>query len=180
MRHFAATIEDLNCWQRRPDTVVILENKETCYAITEDHPGTVVLHGHGFSVAFYARIDWVRTASRVIYWGDIDAPGLQFVNDLRASGVRVDTILMDTGTLEQFRHLAVDGAGPQRGALPHLTPTEHDLYGLLVEYAAMHTDGLLLEQERIPWQHAHRTLIAAIKSASPTTPNATTTVLLEH
>ena len=115
MRHLAASVEDLNRWEHRPDTVVILENKETGYAITDDHPGTVVLHGQGFSVACYARIGWVRTARIVIYWGDIDAPGLQFVNDLRGHGITVSTILMDTATLHRFRHLAADGAGPRGG-----------------------------------------------------------------
>ncbi len=61
---------------------------ETGYAITDDHPGTVVLHGHGFSVVNYARITWARHAQSLIYWGDIDAPGLQFVNDLRESRPR--------------------------------------------------------------------------------------------
>ena len=100
---------------------MILENKETGYAITDDHPGTVVLHGQGFSVACYARIGWVRTARTVIYWGDIDAPGLQFVNDLRGYGITVSTILMDTATLHRFRHLAADGARPpaQHASEPH-------------------------------------------------------------
>lgn len=162
MRHLAASIEDLNRWPLHPDTIVILENKETAYAITDDHPGVVVLHGHGFSVAHYAQIHWVHTASKVLYWGDIDAPGLQFVNDLRSHGITAATILMDTATLEQFRHLAVDGAGPQRKALPHLTDPEQELYQHLINYAATHDTGLLLEQERIPWKHSYTTLAAAI------------------
>jgi hypothetical protein len=44
----------------QPRTIVILENKETGYAITDDHAGNVVLHGHGFSVVNYARITWAR------------------------------------------------------------------------------------------------------------------------
>lgn len=162
MRHFAASIDDLNGWTRRPSTVVILENKETAYALTDDLADVVVLHGEGFSVLHYARITWVRDADKVIYWGDIDTAGLQFVNDLRSYSIMVNTVLMDAGTLDRFRHLAVDGAGPQRTQLPLLTATEQRLYQQLVEHASTEGTGLLLEQERIPWQHAHPLLLQAI------------------
>ncbi|MFD8563144.1 Wadjet anti-phage system protein JetD domain-containing protein [Streptosporangium canum] len=170
MRHFAASVEDLNQWRHPPHTVIILENKETGYAITEDHPGAVVLHGHGFSVVNYARITWVRAAHTVIYWGDIDAPGLQFVSDLRGLGVNAHTVLMDTTTLEQFRHLSTDGAGPQRSSLPHLTEAEQELYSLLCRHAIDHSSGLLLEQERISWPHASKVLLAAMHQAHKISP----------
>jgi hypothetical protein len=162
MRHFAASVEDLNAWSAQPHTVVILENKETGYAITDDRPGTVVLHGHGFSVVNYARITWARHAQSLIYWGDIDAPGLQFVNDLRSLGLEVQTILTDTAILEKYRHLAIEGAPPQRTGLPHLTAGEQALYAYLAEYAASHGTWLLLEQERIPWSHAYPVLAEAM------------------
>jgi hypothetical protein len=76
LRHFAASVEDLNASGLRPRTVVILENKETGYAITGDLAGTVVCHGAGFSIVNYARVNWIRNAPQVVYWGDIDAPGL--------------------------------------------------------------------------------------------------------
>lgn len=162
MRHFAASVEDLSRWAHVPHTVVILENKETGYAITDDHMGVVAFHGQGFNVSEYGRLPWIRGAHTVIYWGDIDAPGLQFVNDLRHQGIPARSILMDLPTLKQFQHLAVDGAGPQRGELPHLTEHEQSLYDHLVHHAAEHGVGLLLEQERIPWPHAHSVLTAAI------------------
>jgi hypothetical protein len=165
MRHLAASVDDLNRWNARPGSVVILENKETGYAITDDHPGTVVLHGQGLSVASYARITWVRDAGTVVYWGDIDAPGLQFVSDLRGYGIPATTVMMDTATLERFRHLATEGAGPQRASVPRLTETERELYDHLADYAATHKTGLLLEQERIPWQHAYPQLLAAMRGS---------------
>ncbi|MEV0056167.1 Wadjet anti-phage system protein JetD domain-containing protein [Saccharopolyspora shandongensis] len=163
MRHIAAGIDDLNRWPRIPDTVVILENKETGYAVVDDHPGTVVLHGLGFSVAHYARINWVRSARKVIYWGDIDIPGLGFLSDLRGLGINAETILMDIETLDRFRHLAVAGAGASRLEIPHLTEPERKLYQQLLNYAAQNDTGLLLEQERIAWDHAYAALTKAIR-----------------
>src|SRR6266700_6692542 len=165
MRHFAASVDDLNAWTVQPRTVIILENKETGYAITDDHRGTVVLHGHGFSVVNYARITWARSARTVIYWGDIDAPGLQFVSDLRGLGLAVRTILTDVATLKKYQHLATNGAAPQRTELPHLTPGEQALYSHLANHAATHGTWLLLEQERIPWSYAYPVLAEAIEDS---------------
>lgn len=162
MRHFAASVDDLNAWSAHPHTVIILENKETGYALTGDHQGTVVLHGHGFSVVNYARITWVRDAQALIYWGDIDAAGLQFVSDLRGLGVTVQTVLTDISTLEKFRHLATEGAPPKRTGLPRLTPREQELYAHLAGHAATHGTWLLLEQERIPWSVAYPALTEAM------------------
>ncbi|WP_154697514.1 DUF3322 and DUF2220 domain-containing protein [Lentzea guizhouensis] len=163
MRHFAATVEDLNRWPRQPATVLILENKETAFAITDEFEGTVVLHGHGFHVDQYARISWVSSAERVLYWGDIDAPGLQFVSDLRGLGVDVRTVLMDVETLHRFRRLAVEGTLPQRTTTPpHLTTAELELYELLAAHAADHGSGLLLEQERLLWQDVYPILTESL------------------
>lgn len=164
MRHFAAGVDDLNQWPRTPDTVVILENKETGYAITDDHPGTVVLHGAGFSVAHYARIAWVRSARKVIYWGDIDLPGLAFINDLRGHGVPAESVHMDIATLDRFRHLAVEGATATRIELPHLAESERHLFEQLLDHAVRYQSGLLLEQERIAWDYAYGVLADVIRS----------------
>jgi hypothetical protein len=162
MRHFAASVDDLNRWRHHPSTVIILENKETGYALTEDHYGVAVLHGGGLNVASYARITWVRQADKVIYWGDIDIAGLQFVSDLRGYGIAVTTVMMDIATLDRFSRLAVKGAGQQRNEVPRLTESEQLLYDHLVDHATSTGAGLLLEQERIPWHHAYPTLFAAI------------------
>jgi hypothetical protein len=164
MRHFAASVDDLRSWPQLPRTVVILENKETGYAVTGDHSGAVILHGQGFSVPAYARIPWIRNAPAVIYWGDLDLPGLQFLSDLRSLGVAARSILTDQVTFDRYRHLAVTGAGPQRASLPHLTGPETDLYDYLTAHATSTGDGLLLEQERIPWPHAWPVLTTAMEA----------------
>jgi hypothetical protein len=164
MRHFAASTEDLNQWDVHPAHVIILENKETGYAFTDDILDTVVFHGNGFNVATYAHIAWVPIAN-VVYWGDIDALGLQFVNDLRAYGIPARTVLMDTVTLDRYHHLTTDGAGPQRTTLKHLTDPEQHLYTRLADHASANSAGLLLEQERIPWPHAYQELLSAATAA---------------
>ncbi len=164
MRHLAAPVDDLNRWPHHPTTVVILENKETAFAVQDDHLGTVILHGHGFFVDQYARIIWVRDAERIIYWGDIDIPGLQFVSDLRGHGIPATTILTDTTVLDRYQHLLVEGAMPQRNSTPpHLRDHERRLYNHLVEHATEHGRGLLLEQERIPWDDAYPQFIDALR-----------------
>ncbi|WP_212831953.1 Wadjet anti-phage system protein JetD domain-containing protein [Catellatospora sp. TT07R-123] len=155
MRHLATAVDDLNRWLKQPDVVLIIENKESAYAFTDDMPGTVILHGQGFSVANYGKIHWVKAARKVLYWGDIDGPGLVFLNDLRGHGVDATSILMDCETLDRFRHLAVDGTAPDRRNPDRLTPGERELYLHLTAYAAERDRGLLLEQERIPWHFAH-------------------------
>lgn len=172
MRAFAAAVEDLNNWPKRPSTVLILENQETGYAFTEDLPGVVVLHGMGANIASYARIDWVRGAD-VLYWGDIDGPGLRFVADLRAHAIPARTVLMDLPTLQRFRHLAVDGATPYSDEPDPLTDAERELYRHLADYATENGTGLLLEQERIPWPHAEQTLAEAITQGSSARDGAT-------
>ncbi len=51
----------------------MLKNKEIGCAITDDHPGAVVLHGHGFSIVKLRPHHRVRNADALIYWGDLDA-----------------------------------------------------------------------------------------------------------
>ena len=164
MRHFAASVDDLNRWPMHPDVVVILENKETGYAATEDLPGAVVLHGHGRYVEQYARIAWVLTAKRVIYWGDLDVYGLQFISDLRGHGVPAVSILTDTVTLQRYRQLAVSTPPPQATGTcpPRLTESESRLYQLLIDHVGTNGEGLLLEQERIPWAVAASVLRSAV------------------
>lgn len=162
MKHISGTVEGLNLWTSRPDAVVILENKETGFAFTDDIPGVVVLHGHGFHVTNFPRITWVAQAPRVIYWGDIDGPGLEFLNNLRRQGVAAESILMNTTTLHKFQHLAVEGTAPTKRDLPHLTEPEQKLHEYLTSHARSTATGLLLEQERIPWPYAYQELTKAL------------------
>jgi hypothetical protein len=104
----------------------------------------------------------VRNEHTLVYWGDPDAAGIQFVSDLRSLGLAVQTILTDIDTLKKYRHLATEGAPPQRTGLLHLTLSEQEAYAYLAEHAASHGSWLLLEQERIPWSVAYPALTSAM------------------
>lgn len=62
--------------------VFIVENKQTGLAFN-DLPGAVVLMARGYAVEQLAQLPWVRAASAVHYWGDIDTHGLAILGRLR-------------------------------------------------------------------------------------------------
>lgn len=97
----------------------------------------------------------MRTAQRVIYWGDIDADGFEIVHAYRANGVPVETILMDlqalldyspySTTLDSKSQLLRRSA---RKPLPRLTGPEAEAYHAITD---PHGNWpIRIEQERIP------------------------------
>lgn len=150
----------------RPRVVMISENKDTAVLFPRVQGG-IAMQGHGNAgPALISRLDWVRAADRVIYWGDLDAKGLQIVNDYRALGVDIETILMDAATLTRFARYQslTDDKGvtltrSPRKPLPHLTGPERDAYHALT--AADDDAPIRVEQERIPLNEA----VTALSSA---------------
>jgi hypothetical protein len=156
-RTLALTAADLTTMTPPPATVLVIENKETGYAIP-DRPGLLVIHGLGFNLKSLADIGWMHTA-RVLYWGDIDAAGFEWLSSLRSSGIPATSLLMTDTAITDFQHLATTGALPVRRELPHLTPDEREVHFNLV--AGRWGHQFLLEQERLPWA----TCIAALDAA---------------
>lgn len=146
-RTLALTTDDLSAMMPAPATVLVIENKETGYAIP-DRLGLLVIHGLGLNLKSLADIRWMHTA-RVLYWGDIDAAGFEWLSSLRGYGVRAASLLMTERIVADFKHLATTGALPVRRELPHLTADERDLHFNLV--AGRWGHRFLLEQERLPW-----------------------------
>lgn len=146
-RTLALTANDLAAMTPAPGTVLVIENKETGYAIP-DRAGLLVIHGLGFNLKSLAGISWMHTA-RVLYWGDIDAAGFEWLSSLRGYGIRATSLLMTENTVADFKHLATTGALPVRRELPHLTTDERELHFNLV--AGRWGHQFLLEQERLPW-----------------------------
>jgi hypothetical protein len=166
MRHFQAGVDDLNAWTQTPETILITENKQTAYALEDEHlQGTVVMHSMGFHTDLYARVHWVRDARSVIYWGDLDTFGLEALNKLRANGIKARSILTDIATFERYARLAVPAPIPKLQAVTHLDADERALYAALLDHARQQGEGILLEQERIPWDLARAAIHTALNLA---------------
>lgn len=157
-RHDAWTTGDTHQPAYAPQTVLIVENRD-CRLWFPDAPGTIVVEGGGKAASsLLADVAWIRTAAKVYYWGDMDADGYAILDHLRAafadSGIRLESILMDSTALTRFANLGVNrdktGAAlkPSSTRLQNLTTAENDAY------AAVATTGNAafrrIEQERIP------------------------------
>ena len=91
---------------------------------------------------------------RVVYWGDMDADGLEILSMLRERGLDCDSMFMDCAAYERYRRYGTNlSERGRRLALrdpkpaPGLRPAERELYVRLCEDAAM--PFRRVEQERI-------------------------------
>lgn len=155
----AAPVDDLACLSLHPRVVLIAENLETVLSMTA-LPGAIAVHGSGYAVDSVARIPWIAE-SPVLYWGDLDSNGFAILHRLRSWHPRVESVLMDRRTLEAHRDLWVAEPTPARGVYSTLTDAEADALTALRELG-----DVRLEQERIPWELAWRSVVAA--ASSPT------------
>ena len=99
------------------------------------------------------------TIPNIIYWGDMDANGLDILSKLRATGIPCTSILMDTTayrTYEQYgtqldaKNKPLTTQTPQ--PTPGLTTEERKLYETLC--TGTDIQYLRIEQERIPIRDA--------------------------
>jgi hypothetical protein len=147
----SARLDDLAALDLPASRVYIVENLQTGLAFG-DEPGAVVFMGLGYGVGLLARLPWVARAT-CVYWGDLDTHGFAILDRARASLPRLQSALMDEGTLLAFRDLWVqEREQTAAGALPMLSPSEEVVYrGLKEQRWGV---NLRLEQERIPWSFA--------------------------
>jgi len=158
-KHESITLGDSASPAYTPDTIVILENKDTAVYFPPV-PGGIAVEGEGGKApGTLTHIPWMRHCPRIIYWGDIDAAGFVIVNNLRASGIPAETILMDQSTYEAYERFGAwtdEKAKPipcsPRRTLPHLAPTELAIYHDLTDPGWKRVRRI--EQERIPLTEA--------------------------
>lgn len=154
-RHDAWTAGDRHGLAYPPHTVVVVENRD-CRIFFPPLEGTVVVEGGGAAAtALVAEIPWVRSAERVVYWGDMDAEGYAILDRFRAAmPTRVESIFMDSVTMSRFadQGVNVDKDGnplkPCSTQLPHLDEAEGAAYAVIA--AAGHADVRRIEQEKLP------------------------------
>lgn len=148
----AAPVTELAAMALSPEVVYVFENLESVLAMPP-LPGAVVVHGSGYAVDRLARIPWIRDLG-VVYWGDLDSHGFGILNRLRAQHIRVETVLMDIATLEEFKDLWVHEPKPAIGTMKNLFPEEL----AVVEHLAA-CGNVRLEQERVDWMTAMGALV---------------------
>jgi hypothetical protein len=153
-RHYSATAGDAQALAYQPRIVVISENKDTALHFPE-LPGGISAEGVGKGGATAAAFEWLVNAPLVVYWGDMDADGLEILDGFRAAGVPARSILMDVEAYEQWERFGTDlGTKGRRltsrdpRPVPHLTAGEGALYERLI--APARTGPRRVEQERIP------------------------------
>jgi hypothetical protein len=156
-RHDSISVGDNVALPYTPAVVLISENKDTSIGFPPV-AGGIAIEGAGTGGGTIASIDWVHDAALVVYWGDIDADGLEILNEFRERGIAATSIFMDSAAYQTYNRYGTnhDRHGePLRphlpGQLPNLHSHEQALYDHLTSGIA---PVLRIEQERIPLDRA--------------------------
>ncbi|OJU40384.1 MAG: hypothetical protein BGN97_11085 [Microbacterium sp. 69-10] len=165
-RHDAWTEGDTHSPAYLPSNVVIVENRD-CRLHFPPIEDTIIVEGEGKAAGTLVKVDWIRQAERIIYWGDLDSDGFAILsrlrNDLRTRGLAVESMLMDSVAWAKYARFAVnrdkDGnpLKPSTVELPHLVGGEKDCYAILASQGRG-ADARRVEQERIPMGDAEAEL----------------------
>ncbi|MBA1437584.1 MAG: hypothetical protein FAF05_01130 [Epsilonproteobacteria bacterium] len=127
--------------------VYIVENQITTLSFG-DLPKSIVIFGQGYGgVGVLQNVAWLHN-KEIIYWGDIDLDGFAILSRIRGYFSHVQSILMDSKTIQKWEHLSVSVPLKTKPvALPHLLDDEREAYEMIIK----RYDGTFrLEQERIP------------------------------
>jgi len=139
--------------------VFIVENLQTGLAF-DDLPGSVVIMQLGYGVDVLGRLPWITTA-HCVYWGDLDTHGFAILNRARCHLPGLKSVLMDEETLRSHQDLWVEEKDQHAAeTLPLLTDPEQAVYQSIKRNAW--GQNVRLEQERIAWDVAWKTLQQAI------------------
>lgn len=159
-KHDSATVGDSFAPAYAPEIVIISENKDTAVNFLS-LPGAISVEGDGRGGGTFAAFSWLVQAPVVIYWGDMDADGLEILAGFRAAGVPARSMFMDTASFDRWERFGtnvdkngavLNGRDP-RPVKDDLTDDEYKLYLDLVNFSW--TRKRRIEQERIPLAVAH-------------------------
>jgi hypothetical protein len=141
-------------------TVFITENKVNGLAFPP-YNGGIVIFGLGYGVSDIAEAAWLKE-KKIVYWGDIDTHGYGILSMLRGKLPHVESILMSSRDIDQYRSIAGEEPNETRraDALANLTPEEEEAYVRLIKRGDC--EGLRIEQERIPFQVVREVLVAEV------------------
>ncbi|MEU4607619.1 Wadjet anti-phage system protein JetD domain-containing protein [Kribbella sp. NPDC023972] len=161
LRHLRAPIAEIAELPLRPSIVLVVENKESALLIP-DHEGLVVIHSLGNHLDALTQLPWFNDAS-LLYWGDLDRPGITLLSRARALQPRLQSILMDPATVQTHLHLAV----PERISRidpPLNTLHPHEQAALDALTGALDGQHAQLEQERLPAPMVVTTILTALRN----------------
>ena len=123
-------------------TVVIVENDLNLLTLPKLARG-LGIRGEGNAVNRLEQLRWLDQ-NRVLYWGDIDVEGFLILSRLRNLFVHVESIMMDSTTLNQHSKLLIEGNGSKPNMPTNLTATEAEAFRECIQ------GNQRLEQEVIP------------------------------
>lgn len=161
-RHDSASVGDSVDLPYTPQVLLISENKDTAVGFPAV-PGGVAIEGAGRGASTHAAFSWIFDVPVVAYWGDMDADGLEILNEFRGAGLVTNSLLMDLAAYEEWERFGTntDPQGKTIGArtprlVEHLNEPEAELYACLS--SADWSRFRRVEQERIPLTVAHAAL----------------------
>jgi hypothetical protein len=133
--------------------ILVSENKMT-FLTLPCAPRTVGIWGAGNAAVLLNSVSWLADCD-LLYWGDLDAQGLEILARLREASPNTQSLMMDIATLNRFRSLCIPGVATTAKQMQTLLPAETEAY--TTACAA----NLRLEQERIPNSFAAGTIAMA-------------------
>jgi hypothetical protein len=123
-------------------TVVIVENDLNLLTLPKLARG-IGIRGEGNAISRLEQLSWLDQ-NRVFYWGDIDVEGFLILSRLRNLFAHVESIMMDSTTLNQHSQLLIEGNGSKPNMPTNLTATESEALRECIQR------NQRLEQEIIP------------------------------
>lgn len=128
-----------------PGTHVVVVENERCLHLLPQLPGTIAILGSGLNLSWMGA-RWLQQR-HVAYWGDIDTWGLLMLARARTECPRLQPLMMDRHTFDQYGPNAAVAEAETAGefAPEKLTEAEQQLYHHLSRL-----DKGRLEQEFIP------------------------------
>lgn len=157
--HDSATVGDSFLPVYQPKVVVISENKDTAIHFPE-LAGGISIEGQGNNAGLLANFTWITYAPVLVYWGDMDAVGMEILNRYRrAFGRDIYSIFMDMDAYRRLEPYGTHHAKNGRllesqvpGDARLLHPSERELYYTLISCDTK--THRRIEQERIPLHDA--------------------------
>jgi hypothetical protein len=165
LRHLSAPLPEVDALPIHPETILIVENKESAYLVP-DRPRTVIVHSLGNHLNVLDEIGWLDGAHQ-LYWGDLDRAGFTLLSRARARLPRLVSVLMDPATFGEHRTLAVEDK--TRADTPDSSLTDNET-AALAALSVEHGTYQRLEQERLPSLFILDQLSRAMEGKGPAGP----------